>query len=116
MIATAIGGIFSSVLLGGCGGGTKTKVVSSEQEVVVRISLNQKQVRVVSLPVESSVLDALKVAFVYERKASFEDVNSFTTIEGISGHWQYEVDGVEPRINARDYLVTSDCSVGLMSF
>lgn len=115
--AGQIGLGFSAVIvMGGCGGGgAETRIVPSELKTV-RINLNQEQVRVISVTVGSSILDALKAAFVYEREAPFEDVSSFTTIGGISGHWRYEVDGVEPLANARDYPITSDCFVELIPF
>lgn len=115
-LVRAIGGILSAVLFDGCGGGgAETGTVSSEPKTV-EINLNQKQVKVVSVPVGSSVLDALKTTFTYERQAPLDDISSFTTIGGISGHWRYEVDGVEPSINARDWPITSDCSVNLTRF
>lgn len=106
----------SAILLDGCGGGGKEiRTVSSEPRTV-RINLNREQVGVVSVPVGSSLLDILKTAFPYEREAPLENADSFTTIGGISGHWRYEVDSVEPLVNIRDYPVQSDCSVELMLF
>ncbi len=112
-LAVGIGGI---LILDGCGGGgSENSTVSSERRTA-RITLNGERAKEVSVPAGSSVLDAIKTAFSYERQAPLEDTSALTTIEGISGHWRYEANNIEPKVNAQNYLITSDCSVNLMRF
>lgn len=99
-------------MLDGCGGGGGQ--VSSSEYKTVKVSViapNQQESRTVSVVSGTSALEALKKAFSYERKAQTEDMAGKTTIEGITGYWRYEVNQTEPQMNAKDYQITTDCSV-----
>lgn len=116
-------GFFAIIAMGGCGGGGGTNSVSSEPRTV-SIALKKEEqdreemieTRAVSVPDDSTVLDAVKQAFPYEREAPLEDTSAITTIGGLSGHWRYEVNGFEPRDHAKVWPITSDCAINLILF
>ena len=103
-------GLLSVATVGGCSGGG-----GSGSKAIVTVNLDQ-QTRVVSVPVGSSALEAIKTAFSYERPGSMDNLSIKTTIEGETGYWQYEVNGIKPTVHAQDYPIQADCWVELALF
>ena len=125
------GALAALFIFNGCAGNTNytsdlTESLATDSSPLtslskIRVSLmivvpRERIVRQISVKRGSSVLSAIKKAFSYFRTAPADNLAAETTIEGISGHWQYLINGSIPRTYAGVTFLNSDSKIVLRLF
>lgn len=103
-------GVGGMTVITGCGGGiTKGEnVLSTIPTLDVVVRLNQTAERTVRIRQGRTVVAVIRRAFPdYHREGGL------TVINGVRGHWRYAVNGIEPRVYAGNYRLTSNCRLDL---
>jgi hypothetical protein len=103
------GALLISVLIAGCGGGSGENQTPNPS-IKVKVDLEGQTSKIVTLEPNSTVVDAIKTAFPYQKG------DKKTTINGLTGNWGYKVDNIEPSIYAGDYHLTTDANIKLYRF
>jgi len=80
----------------------------------IRIQVNfQGESRSINLPPRTSVLEAIKETYNYQREANINDWQVPSEINGVTGPFRYLVNNEEPRIHAASYSLDRDSLVVL---
>ena len=113
--------IVAIVVFGLIGCGSKTKPAAIPLQFSVKLTIEDKNPKTVTVDADSTALTAIQKAYSYSKG------NSSTTINGATNSWSYTVDGKMPidpngRLDSQgkplylgitEYYITKDCTIDL---
>ncbi len=104
-------GLGGTTVITGCGGGINEdeNVLGNTPKIEVKVCLNQTTETTVKIPRGSTVLTAIRRRPFYYHQSD----DGTTIINGIRGPWRYAINGIEPRVYAGDYRLTTNCRLDL---